>query len=56
MRRKELTYLLNCRSQIKQNVLFYRFKQKMTEVTLLKGNSIPEAIKVNYNATSAVGI
>ena len=35
----ELTYLLNCRSKIKQNVLFQRFKQKMTEAALLKGNS-----------------
>ena len=30
---------IECRSKTKQNVLFQRFKQKMTEATLLKGNS-----------------
>ena len=29
----------DCRSKMKQNVLFQGFKQKMTEATLLKGNS-----------------
>ena len=53
MRRIELTYLLNCKSKIKQNVLFQRFNQKMTEATLLRGNSIPETFRVNDNATSA---
>ena len=53
MRRIELTYLLNCRSKIKQNVLFQRFKQEMTEATLLKDNSTPETFRVNDNATSA---
>ena len=53
MRRIELTYLLNCRSKITQNVLFQRFKQKITEATLLKGNSTPETFRVNDNATSA---
>ena len=53
MRTIELTYLLNCRSNIKQNVLFQRFNQKMTEATLLKGNSAPETFRVNDNATSS---
>ena len=53
MRRIELTYLLNCRSKIKQNVLFQRFKQKMSKATLLKGNSTPETFRLNDNATSA---
>ena len=53
MRRIKLTCLLNCRSKIKQNVLFQRFKYKMTEATLLKGNSIPETSRVNDNAISA---
>ena len=38
---------------VEQNVLFSRFKQKMTEVTLLKGNSNPGTIRVNYDAISA---
>ena len=46
-------YLLNCKPRIEQNVLFQRFKQKMTEATLLKGNSTPETFKVNDNAKSA---
>ena len=53
LRRIELTYLLNCRSNIKQNVFFLRFKQKMTGATMLKGNSTPETFRVNDNATSA---
>ena len=53
MRRTKLTYLLNCRSKIKQNVLFQRFKQKMTEATMLKGNSTFETFRVNDNATCA---
>ena len=32
--------------------MIQRFKQKMTEATLLKGNSTSETIRVNYNATS----
>ena len=53
MKRIELTYLLNCRSKIKQNVLFQMFNQEMTEATLLKGNSTSETFRVNDNATSA---
>ena len=53
MRRKGLTYLLNCSSKMKQNVLFQRFKQKMTEANLFKSNSTPETFRVNDNAKSA---
>ena len=53
MSRIELTYLLNCKSKIKQNVLFQRFKQKITEATLLRDNSTPETFRVNDSATSA---
>ena len=52
MRRIELTNLLNCRSKIEQNILFQRFKKKITEATLLKGNSTPETFRVSDNATS----
>ena len=53
MRRIELTYLLNCGSKIKQNVLSQRFDQKMAEATLLNGNSTTKTFRVNDNATSA---